>query len=39
MFPFPSPLKTPENLLLSAVFRVYKMGTLARNELWTEDIV
>ena len=39
MFLFYTPLKTPENLLLSAVFRGYKMGKLARNELWTEDIV
>ena len=25
------PLKTPENLWFSGVFRGYKMGTLARN--------
>ena len=27
------PLKTPENLWFSGVFRGYKMGTLARNGL------
>ena len=27
------PLKTPENLWFSGVFRGYKMGTLARNRL------
>ena len=33
VFPFCTPLKIPENLWFSAVFREYKMGTLARNEL------
>ena len=33
MFPFYTPLKTPENLWFSGVFRWYKMGTLARNGL------
>ena len=33
VFPFCTPLEIPENLWFSAVFREYKMGTLARNEL------
>ena len=33
MFPFYTPLKTPENQRFAAVFRGYKMGTLARNGL------
>ena len=34
MFPFYLyPLKTPENLWFSGVFRGYKMGILARNGL------
>ena len=33
MFPFYTPLKTPENQRFSGVFRGYKMGTLARNGL------
>ena len=32
-FPILYPLKTPENLWFSGVFREYKMGTLARNRL------
>ena len=32
------PLKTPENLWFSGVFRGYEIGTLARNELnFTDD--
>ena len=33
MFPFYTPLETPENLWFSGVFRRYKMGKLARNWL------
>ena len=32
------PLKTPENLWFSGVFRGYKMGTLARNGLSIPNI-
>ena len=31
--PISQPLKTPENLWFSGIFRVYKMGTLSRNGL------
>ena len=33
MFPFYTPLKTPENQRFSRVFRGYKMETFARNGL------
>ena len=33
MFPFFTPLKTPENQRFSGVFRGYKMRTLAKNGL------
>ena len=33
------PLKTSENLWFSGVFRGYKMGTLARNGLITENVL
>ena len=33
MFPFYTPLETPENQRFSGVFRRYKMGKLARNWL------
>ena len=33
IFPFYTPLKTPENIRISGVFRWYKMGTLAKNGL------
>ena len=33
MFPFYTPLETPENFWFSGVSKGYKMGTLARNGL------
>ena len=33
MFPFHTPLKTPENQRFSSVFREYEMGTLNKNGL------
>ena len=43
--PFPAnvsilyPLKTPQNLWFSGVFRGYKIGTLAKNGLTAVDFV